>query len=92
MARCSAPGGQQVEVGDERAEAGEVLDPADQRLMRRVVLVDDRRAVPPAIVDDDVDPIAAEPRILDLADDRRRAQASALRPARPASENRRRFL
>ena len=62
--------GQQVEIGDERAEAGEVLDPADQRLMRRVVLVDDRRAVPPAVVDDDVDLIAAEPRILDLADDR----------------------
>ena len=54
-------GDQQVEIGDQRAEPRQVLDPADQRLMRRVVLVDDRRAVPAAIVDDDVDLIAAEP-------------------------------
>ena len=57
------PRGQQVEVGDEGAEARHVLDPADQGLVGRVILVDHRRAVLPAIVDDDVDLIAAETRL-----------------------------
>ena len=54
-------GHQEIEIGDQRAEPRQVLDPADQRLVRRVVLVDDRRAVLLAVVDDDVDLVAAKP-------------------------------
>jgi hypothetical protein len=42
-----------------------VLGPADERLVRRIVLVDNRRAVLSTITYNDVDLIAAEPRILD---------------------------
>ena len=51
---------QEVEVGDEGTETGDVLDPADQRLMGRVVLVDDGGAVLAAVVDNDVDLVGAE--------------------------------
>jgi hypothetical protein len=56
---------QQVEIRDESAEPRHVLGPADQRLVRRIVLVDNRRTVLSAIIYNDVDLIAAEPRILD---------------------------
>ena len=38
-------GHDQIEIGEQRAEARHVLDAADQVLMGRVVLVDDRRAL-----------------------------------------------
>jgi len=56
---------QQVEIRDESAEPRHVLGPADECLVRRIVLVDNRRTVLSAIIYNDVDPIAAEPRILD---------------------------
>ena len=51
---------QQIEIGNQCAKPREMLDPADQGLMRRVVLIDDGRPLLRAIVDDDVDLIAAE--------------------------------
>src|SRR6516225_6795021 len=51
---------QQIEIGNESAETGNVLDPSDQGLMRRVVLVDDRGAALSAIVDNDVHLVASE--------------------------------
>ena len=52
----------QVEVGDQRAELGDVLDTADQVGLCRVVLVDHRRRLRVAVVDHHVDLIAPERR------------------------------
>ena len=70
---------QQIEIGDQRAEPRQLSGTADQALMRRVVLIDDRRAALLAVVDDDVDPIAAKPRILDIADERGRHRRASFR-------------
>jgi hypothetical protein len=75
----------QVEIGAQRTEPGEVFDAADKVLVGRVVLVDDRRALSPAVVDDDIDLIAAEPHVLRLGQGRRRYR-------RPAGLRRRRLL
>ena len=64
--------GQQVEVGDQGAEARKVFDPADEGLVGRVILVDHRRAALAAIVDQQVDPIAPKARFLDRCRYRRR--------------------
>ena len=82
---------QQVEIGDEGAEAGEMLDPADQGLMGRVVLVDDRRAVLAAIVDETVDPVAAEARVVDAPRPRPPGPAAVRSRRWPGRGNRRRF-
>ena len=52
----------QVEIGDERAKTREMLDAADQVLMGRLILIDDRRTCPTGIVDEYVDLVAAERR------------------------------
>src|SRR5215831_6760966 len=54
------PRREQIEVGDERTEARNVLDPADQRLMGRIVLEYDRGALVGAVVDKDIDLVAPE--------------------------------
>ncbi len=58
----------QVEVGDQRAELGDVLDPAHQVRMRRVVLVDHRCALGPGMIDQEIDPVA--PKRINLGDRR----------------------
>ena len=63
VSAVQCPGGQQVKVGDEGAEASHVFDSAHQGLMGRIVLVDDWRALVAAIVDNDVDLVAAEARL-----------------------------
>src|SRR6266849_34048 len=60
-----SPRNQEIEVRDEGAEAREMLDTPDQCLVRRIVLIDNRRTVLSAIVDNDIDLIAAKPRIVD---------------------------
>ncbi len=56
--QCARP--DEVEVGDQRAELGQVLDLADQPVERGVVFVDHRGAVDLGVVDEDVDLIAAK--------------------------------
>ena len=55
----------QQEVGDERTHLGDVLDATDKVAVGRIELLVDRRAFVGclAIADDDVDHVAAEPRI-----------------------------
>jgi len=53
-------GDQKVEIGNEGAEAGKMLDTAHQGLVGRVVLIDDPGAVQIAVVDNNIDLIAAE--------------------------------
>lgn len=55
----------QIEIRDQGAETRQVLDAPDQVLMRRIVLEDDRRALRPGMLDDDIDLIAAQQRQLD---------------------------
>ena len=67
-----------------------MLDPPDQVLIGRVVLVDDRRALAPAIVDDDIDLVAAEPHLRRRAfRGRRRRRALGLLPLRRGRRRRR---
>ena len=54
----------QGEIRRQRAEARGVLDPADQRLVRRMILEDDGSARLAAVADDDVDLVAAKGRNL----------------------------
>src|SRR6266853_603173 len=56
--------GHEVEVRYEGAKPRYLLDTADQRLVGRIILVDDRGAAPCAIVDNDVDLIPAKPRVV----------------------------
>jgi len=73
------PWRQQVEVGNESAEASHVLDSPDQSLMGWIVLVNHRGAVLAAIVDDDIDLIAAEARLGHAFLDRSRGRCSLRR-------------
>ena len=57
-------GREQVEIGHQSTEAREMLDPAHQCLMRRIVFINHRRAFLRPVVDDQIDSIAAEPRVI----------------------------
>jgi hypothetical protein len=53
----------QAEVGHERAHLRDVLDAADQRVVARLVLIDDRRAGGGGVLDQHVHRVAAEHRL-----------------------------
>ena len=73
------PGFDQIEIRDQRAELGEVFDPADQVLDRGVIFVDDRCATALAVVHQKIHPVAPEavgvPRRHDGVFDRLRPRA-----------------
>ncbi len=52
---------QEIEIGNESSETGDVLDPADQSLMCGVILINHRGAMLRTVVDNDVHLVAAEP-------------------------------
>ena len=53
-------GADEIEIGHQRAELGPVLDPADQTLEGRLVLIDHGGMGRATVIDDEIDPIAPE--------------------------------